>query len=45
VVGVFAQLGPGPVTVETWGEPPDPYLATGLRIAEEVAGWQRILGR
>jgi hypothetical protein len=43
VLGAFALLGPGPVTLETWGEPPDPYLAIGLQIAEEVPGWERIL--
>lgn len=45
MLGAFACLGPGPVTVETWGESPDPYLALGLQIAEEDGGWERVLSR
>jgi hypothetical protein len=44
-LGAFACLGPGPVTVETWGESPDPYLAIGLQVAEEDGGWERVLSR
>jgi len=45
MLGAFACLGPGPVTVETWGESPDPYLAIGLQVAEEDGGWERVLSR
>ena len=45
VAGACAQLSPGPVTAETWGEPPDPYLAMGFDLAEEGGGWELILGR
>lgn len=44
VRGASAYLGAGPVTVETWGEPADPYLALGLELAEDGGGWELILG-
>jgi hypothetical protein len=43
VLGALARLGPGPVTVETWGEPAGPYLELGLAIAAECGGWERAL--
>ena len=43
VLGAAACLRPGPVTVETWGEPADPYLELGFSIAEECGGWERSL--
>jgi hypothetical protein len=36
-------LGAGAVTVETWGEPAAPYLDSGLALAEETPGWERLL--
>ncbi len=42
VLGACAQLSPGPVTVATWGESADPYLAMGFAITEENGGWERI---
>jgi len=43
VRGACALLTPGPVTVDTWGDPAGPYLDIGFEIAEEVPGWERIL--
>jgi hypothetical protein len=45
VRGAVAHLGPGPVTVETWGDPPEAYLDLGLEIASECGGWERLLTR
>ena len=41
VLGAAAHLGEGPVTAETWGEPPDVYISLGFEIAEENRGWER----
>jgi hypothetical protein len=41
--GAVAHLGPGPVTVETWGDGPEPYLDLGLEITDESGGWERML--
>ena len=38
-----AHLGPGPVTIETWGEPADAFLDLGFEVAEECGGWERVL--
>jgi hypothetical protein len=43
VLGACAYLGPGPATVETWGEPAAPYLALGFELAEESKGWELLL--
>lgn len=43
VLGACALLGTGPVTVETWGEPPGPYLALGFELAEDGGGWELML--
>lgn len=43
VLGALARLGPGPVTIETWGEPPDVYLELGCTVDEECGGWERAL--
>jgi hypothetical protein len=43
VLGACAQLSEGPVTVDTWGEPAEPYLASGFEMAEEDGGWERVL--
>jgi hypothetical protein len=40
VLAAGARLGPGPVTVETWGEEPDAYLAAGFEISESNGGWE-----
>jgi hypothetical protein len=40
VLGACAYLGPGPATVETWGEPAAPYLALGFTATEETGGWE-----
>jgi hypothetical protein len=42
VLAGCAYLGAGPVTVETWGEPADPYLALGLELAEDGGGWELV---
>lgn len=43
VRGACAHLGAGPVTVETWGEPADPYLELGFELAEDGGGWELVL--
>lgn len=43
VLGAAAHLGAGPVSVETWGEPPGVYLDMGFGLAEETPGWERSL--
>jgi hypothetical protein len=43
LLGAAAHLGEGPVTVETWGEPPEVYTSLGFEIAEENGGWERPL--
>ena len=43
VLGALARLGAGPVTIETWGEPPDVYLELGGTVEEECGGWERAL--
>ena len=43
ILGACAYLGPGPATVETWGEPAAPYLALGFELAEEDRGWELLL--
>jgi hypothetical protein len=43
VLGACAHLGPGPVTLETWGDEAEPYLALGFSVAEECAGWELTL--
>ncbi len=40
VLAAGARLGPGPVTVETWGEEPDAYLAAGFGISQSTGGWE-----
>ena len=40
VLAAGALLGGGPVTLETWGDPAEPYLAVGYRVAEECPGWE-----
>lgn len=41
VRGALARIGPGPVTLETWGDPPDTYLDLGFEVAEASGGWER----
>lgn len=43
VLSALARLGPGPVTLETWGDPPDVYLGLGFEIAQATGGWERRL--
>lgn len=43
VIGAGAQLNPGPVTLETWGDPAEAYLELGFSIAEECPGWELAL--
>jgi len=43
VVGAGAQLNPGPVTLETWGDHAEAYLELGFSIAEECPGWELAL--
>jgi hypothetical protein len=43
VLGACAQLGPGPVTLETWGDRAEPYLELGFSIAEDCPGWELAL--
>jgi hypothetical protein len=43
VLGACAQLGPGPVTLETWGDRADPYLELGFSVAEDCPGWELTL--
>lgn len=43
VLGAAAHLGPGPVTLETWGEPADEYIDLGFSVEEENSGWERSL--
>jgi hypothetical protein len=45
VLAAGARLGPGPVTVETWGDEPDAYLAAGFELTERNGGWELILPR
>lgn len=43
VLAAGARLGPGPVTVETWGDDPAAYLAAGFEVSESNGGWELIL--
>ena len=43
MLGAGALLGPGPVTLETWGDKAEPYLALGFETAEECPGWELAL--
>jgi hypothetical protein len=43
VLGACAQLGPGQVTLETWGDRAEAYLELGFSIAEECPGWELLL--
>ena len=43
VAAAAGHLGPGPVTLETWGDPPGAYLHLGFEIAEECGGWERVI--
>jgi hypothetical protein len=43
VLGAAAHLGPGPVTLETWGDPADVYIDLGFSVEEESSGWERSL--
>ncbi len=40
VRGACARLGPGPATVETWGDSAAPYLELGFAVTEETGGWE-----
>jgi hypothetical protein len=38
-----AELGPGPLTVDSWGDPPsviEAYAQLGFDVVEQTAGWQ-----
>jgi hypothetical protein len=43
VLGACAQLGPGAVTLETWGDRAEPYLELGFSIVEDCPGWELAL--
>ena len=43
MLGACAQLGPGPVTLETRGDRADPYLEMGFTLAEDCPGWELAL--
>lgn len=43
VLGAAAELGPGPVALETWGDPADAYTELGFTVDEESGGWERVL--
>ncbi|HYK32903.1 MAG TPA: hypothetical protein VEV63_13125 [Streptosporangiaceae bacterium] len=43
VLGAAGHLGPGPVTLETWGDPADEYIDLGFSVEEESTGWERSL--
>lgn len=43
VAAAASYLGRGPVTLETWGDPPGAYLQLGFGIAEECGGWERAI--
>ncbi len=43
VLGAGALLGRGPVTLETWGDRAEPYLALGYLVAEDCPGWELTL--
>jgi hypothetical protein len=46
--GACAELGPGPVDLDSWGDPPDvieAYAQLGFSIVEQSAGWQFRLTR
>jgi hypothetical protein len=45
VLGACAHLGPGPATLETWGDSAGQYEALGFRIVEECGGWELALAR
>lgn len=45
VLGAAAYLGPGVITVDTWGEPAEPYMNLGFRVVEECGGWELTLAR
>ncbi|HEV2376594.1 MAG TPA: hypothetical protein VGS19_31015 [Streptosporangiaceae bacterium] len=44
VLGACAYLGPGPATLETWGDPAE-YEAIGFQTIEECGGWELALTR
>jgi hypothetical protein len=43
VLAAGALLGPGPATLETWGDQAEPYVALGYTVAEECPGWELAL--
>ncbi len=46
VLGACALLGPGPATIESWGDPSATiaaYEALGFRIEDRLQGWRRSL--
>ena len=48
LLGACAQLGPGPVDLESWGDSPavvDAYREAGFEIVDRVTGWQLSLER
>jgi hypothetical protein len=45
VLGACAHLGPGPATLETWGDSTGQYEALGFRIVEECGGWELAVAR
>jgi hypothetical protein len=47
LLGACAELGPGPIELDSWGDAPaviDAYAALGFAIVERTAGWQLRLG-
>ena len=46
LLGACAELGPGPIDLDSWGDPQaviDAYAELGFEIVERVAGWQLAL--
>ncbi len=46
VLGACALLGPGPATIESWGDPSATiaaYEALGFRVEDRLQGWRRSL--
>ena len=46
VLGACALLGPGPATIESWGDPSATiaaYEGLGFRIEDRLQGWRRSL--
>jgi hypothetical protein len=43
VLAAGALLGPGPASLETWGDQAEPYLALDYTVAEECPGWELAL--